>query len=123
MVVLSPASFLIYTISIASLLFLAALGAIGAKVGGANFFKATARVTFWGAFAMALTAGIGTRWWGPRSETAASAETNQLGGPPLMARTIAFHVEMASTSDLQIKTVDLMEAVAVCSELLWAEHQ
>jgi VIT1/CCC1 family predicted Fe2+/Mn2+ transporter len=59
MVVLSPASVLIYTVAIASLLFLALLGAIGAKAGGANVVKATARVTFWGAFAMALTAGIG----------------------------------------------------------------
>lgn len=44
----------------ASFGFLALLGAIGARVGGANVLRATtARVTFWGAFAMALTAGIG----------------------------------------------------------------
>jgi VIT1/CCC1 family predicted Fe2+/Mn2+ transporter len=43
----------------ASLLFLALLGAVGARVGGAPVWKATARVTFWGALAMALTAGIG----------------------------------------------------------------
>ena len=42
-----------------SLIFLALLGAIGAKAGGADVFIATTRVTFWGAFAMALTAGIG----------------------------------------------------------------
>ncbi|MEO5757687.1 MAG: VIT family protein, partial [Mesorhizobium sp.] len=30
-----------------------------AKAGGANVLKATVRVTFWGALAMALTAGIG----------------------------------------------------------------
>lgn len=59
MVLLSPASVLIYAVAIASLVFLALLGAIGAKAGGANVVKATARVTFWGAFAMALTAGIG----------------------------------------------------------------
>ena len=35
------------------------LGAVGAKVGGANVMKATARVTFWGALAMAATAGVG----------------------------------------------------------------
>jgi VIT1/CCC1 family predicted Fe2+/Mn2+ transporter len=35
------------------------LGAIGAKAGGADIVRATLRVTFWGAFAMALTAGIG----------------------------------------------------------------
>jgi VIT1/CCC1 family predicted Fe2+/Mn2+ transporter len=50
---------LIYTVATASLAFLALLGAIGAKVGGANVRRATTRVTFWGAFAMALTAGIG----------------------------------------------------------------
>jgi VIT1/CCC1 family predicted Fe2+/Mn2+ transporter len=59
MVLVSPASMLVPNVSIASLLFLALLGAIGAKAGGADVFKATLRVTFWGAFAMALTAGIG----------------------------------------------------------------
>lgn len=52
-------SHLVMLVSAASLLFLALLGAIGAKAGGANVLRATARVTFWGAFAMALTAGIG----------------------------------------------------------------
>lgn len=59
MVVVSPTGTLVYAVSIASLLFLALLGAIGAKAGGANLLKATVRVTFWGAAAMALTAGIG----------------------------------------------------------------
>ncbi|NML75716.1 VIT family protein [Rhizobium sp. S-51] len=59
MVVISPASTLVWTVSVASLLFLALLGAVGAKAGGANIARATLRVTFWGAFAMALTAGIG----------------------------------------------------------------
>lgn len=59
MVVLSPASVLVYSVASASLAFLALLGAIGAKAGGANVLRATTRVTFWGAFAMALTAGIG----------------------------------------------------------------
>ena len=59
MVLLSPTSLLVLTVSIASLFFLALLGAIGARAGGANVVKATARVTFWGALAMALTAGIG----------------------------------------------------------------
>ncbi|MCW1409355.1 VIT family protein [Rhizobium sp. 1AS11] len=59
MVVLSPASVLVYSVASASLAFLALLGAIGAKAGGANVSRATTRVTFWGAFAMALTAGIG----------------------------------------------------------------
>jgi VIT1/CCC1 family predicted Fe2+/Mn2+ transporter len=59
MVVVSPAALLVPIVSGASLGFLALLGAIGAKAGGANVLRATARVTFWGAFAMALTAGIG----------------------------------------------------------------
>lgn len=59
MVVVSPTHMLVYAVSIASLIFLALLGAIGAKAGGANVLKATARVTFWGAAAMALTASIG----------------------------------------------------------------
>lgn len=59
MVLVSPRSMLVFTVSIASLAFLALLGAIGARAGGANLWKATFRVTFWGALAMALTAGIG----------------------------------------------------------------
>ncbi len=59
MVVVSPAGALVPIVSAASLGFLALLGAIGASAGGANVLRATARVTFWGALAMALTAGIG----------------------------------------------------------------
>ena len=59
MVVVSPASMLVPLVSAASLGFLALLGAIGARAGGANVLRATGRVTFWGALAMALTAGIG----------------------------------------------------------------
>jgi VIT1/CCC1 family predicted Fe2+/Mn2+ transporter len=59
MVVISPTNTLVPIVSAASLGFLALLGAIGAKAGGANVLRATARVTFWGALAMALTAGIG----------------------------------------------------------------
>lgn len=59
MVVVSPANVLVPVVSAASLAFLALLGAVGARTGGANIIRATARVTFWGALAMALTAGIG----------------------------------------------------------------
>jgi vacuolar iron transporter family protein len=55
----SPRELLIPIVTIASLGFLALLGAVGAKAGGANIMKAATRVTFWGALAMALTAGIG----------------------------------------------------------------
>jgi vacuolar iron transporter family protein len=59
MVVVSPVNALVPLVFAASLGFLALLGAIGAITGGANVLRATARVTFWGALAMALTAGIG----------------------------------------------------------------
>ena len=59
MVVVSPVGILVPMVSAASLGFLALLGAIGAKAGGANVLRATTRVTFWGALAMALTASIG----------------------------------------------------------------
>ena len=59
MVVVSPAGALVPIVSAASLGFLALLGAIGARAGGADVLRATVRVTFWGALAMALTAGIG----------------------------------------------------------------
>ncbi|HKB59843.1 MAG TPA: VIT family protein [Gallionellaceae bacterium] len=58
-VVLVPAGALMWAVSAASLLFLALLGALAARTGGAPLLKATARVTFWGALAMALTAGVG----------------------------------------------------------------
>lgn len=60
MVVVTPAAYLTWAVSAASLLFLAVLGAVGAKAGGAPVGKAVARVTFWGALAMAATAGIGS---------------------------------------------------------------
>jgi VIT1/CCC1 family predicted Fe2+/Mn2+ transporter len=59
MVVVAPAGTLVPVVSAASLGFLALLGAIGARSGGANVLRATVRVTFWGALAIALTAGIG----------------------------------------------------------------
>lgn len=59
MVVVSPVNALVPIVSVASLAFLAVLGAVGARTGGSNVLRATLRVTFWGALAMALTAGIG----------------------------------------------------------------
>jgi VIT1/CCC1 family predicted Fe2+/Mn2+ transporter len=50
---------MIVTVSAASLLFLAMLGAVGARTGGAPVVRATVRVAFWGAAAMAVTALIG----------------------------------------------------------------
>lgn len=50
---------MIIAVSVASLIFLAVLGAVGAKTGNAPIGNATLRVAFWGAAAMAVTAGIG----------------------------------------------------------------
>jgi vacuolar iron transporter family protein len=58
-VILSPPQSLIMIVTIATLMFLAVLGALGATAGGANVLKATVRVTFWGAVAMAITASVG----------------------------------------------------------------
>ena len=56
---LAPPSVRIWSISIASLAFLAALGALAARTGGASVLTSAWRVTFWGALALAITAGIG----------------------------------------------------------------
>lgn len=58
-VLIAPHDVLSVAVTAASLVFLAALGAVGAKAGGAPVGKAVLRVTFWGAVAMAITAGIG----------------------------------------------------------------
>ena len=59
MVLIAPTDRLVPIVTVASLAFLALLGAIGAQAGGADPIKGMARVTFWGAIAMAATAGIG----------------------------------------------------------------
>lgn len=59
LVVVCPAYLLLPAVSVGSLAFLALLGVIGAKAGGAQVLKATFRVVFWGAIAMAITAAIG----------------------------------------------------------------
>lgn len=50
---------LVEAVAVATLVLLAVLGATGAYVGGANLWKGALRVLFWGALAMAVTAGIG----------------------------------------------------------------
>ena len=57
---IAPLDTLVWSVSVASLLFLALLGAVAAKTGGANVWKGALRVTFWGAVAMALTAAVGS---------------------------------------------------------------
>jgi VIT1/CCC1 family predicted Fe2+/Mn2+ transporter len=56
----APASALIAFVAASSIVFLAILGALAAKAGGAPIGPATIRVTFWGACAMGVTAGVGT---------------------------------------------------------------
>jgi vacuolar iron transporter family protein len=57
--VISPAAILIPLVSGSSLAFLALLGGLAARAGGAGVTIGALRVTFWGALAMAVTAGIG----------------------------------------------------------------
>ncbi len=56
---LAPDALLILVVSGTSLVFLALLGALAARAGGAGVAVGAMRVTFWGALAMALTAGVG----------------------------------------------------------------
>ena len=58
-VLVTPAGALIPVVTGTSILFLAVLGGFGAHAGGAPVTKAAVRVTFWGALAMGLTAGVG----------------------------------------------------------------
>ncbi|HEY2447186.1 MAG TPA: VIT family protein [Rhizomicrobium sp.] len=60
MATISPSTYLVPAVSVASLLFLALLGAVGAKTGGADVFIAMTRVSLWGALAFGVTAGIGS---------------------------------------------------------------
>lgn len=56
---LAPAGSIILAVAVGSLLFLAVLGALGGYAGRAGIGRGTIRVTAWGAFAMATTAGLG----------------------------------------------------------------
>lgn len=55
----APRSMMLWAVSGSSLLFLALLGSLAAKAGGAPVMRGAARVTLWGALAMAVTAGAG----------------------------------------------------------------
>ncbi|WP_295392423.1 VIT family protein [uncultured Thiodictyon sp.] len=59
---LTPMSYLIPLVAGTSLVFLAGLGAWAARAGGAGMAVGALRVTFWGALAMAVTAGVGALW-------------------------------------------------------------
>jgi VIT1/CCC1 family predicted Fe2+/Mn2+ transporter len=59
MVLVLPASALMLGLAASSLLFLTLLGLIAARAGGSPLLVSATRVTFWGALAMGLTAGVG----------------------------------------------------------------
>jgi VIT1/CCC1 family predicted Fe2+/Mn2+ transporter len=56
---LAPPALLLGLVSATSLLFLALLGGVAARAGGAGMAAGAWRVTFWGALAMGITAGVG----------------------------------------------------------------
>ncbi len=56
---LAPVPLVLPVVAVATLLALAVLGGIGARVGGATILRGSLRVTFWGAVAMAVTALVG----------------------------------------------------------------
>jgi VIT1/CCC1 family predicted Fe2+/Mn2+ transporter len=56
---LTPTAQMTTWISATSLIFLALLGALAARAGGASMWRGAGRVTLWGAAAMAITAGAG----------------------------------------------------------------
>ena len=58
-VLVVPETMLVTVVSVVSLFFLASLGVLAARAGGAPVMKSVMRITFWGAIAMALTAGVG----------------------------------------------------------------
>ena len=59
-VLVTPVSHLVPVVAGISLISLAVLGALAAHTGGASILKGAARITFWGAIAMAVTAGVGS---------------------------------------------------------------
>ncbi|SEQ06250.1 Predicted Fe2+/Mn2+ transporter, VIT1/CCC1 family [Solimonas aquatica] len=59
-IVLAPASGALIILCAMSLLFLAVLGAVAARIGGADLRRGALRVAFWGALAIASTAGVGS---------------------------------------------------------------
>lgn len=59
-VVIAPSTLTMPAVAGSSLIFLALLGCVAARAGGANMIVSAVRVTFWGTLAMALTAGVGS---------------------------------------------------------------
>jgi VIT1/CCC1 family predicted Fe2+/Mn2+ transporter len=61
---LAPAKGLLLWVFVTSLVFLAVLGGVAARTGGANVRVGSLRITFWGALAMAITTGVGMLFGG-----------------------------------------------------------
>jgi VIT1/CCC1 family predicted Fe2+/Mn2+ transporter len=59
LVLVSPEGWVVSSVAAGSVMFLAVLGAVGARVGGAGIIIPTLRVLFWGTTAMVITAGVG----------------------------------------------------------------
>jgi vacuolar iron transporter family protein len=57
--VLAPSAWLVGSVAASSMVFLAALGVLAARAGGAGVVRSAWRVTFWGALAMVVTAVVG----------------------------------------------------------------
>jgi len=57
---LVPPGVVLWAVPLASLAFLAALGAIGARTGGSKILTGVVHVTFWSALAMGITTGVGS---------------------------------------------------------------
>jgi VIT1/CCC1 family predicted Fe2+/Mn2+ transporter len=64
-VAVGPAASLVMVVSATSLAFLAVLGGLAARVGGGPVAMGALRVTFWGALAMGITAGVGALFGAP----------------------------------------------------------
>ena len=64
-VVVAPTGSLLAWVPVTALVFLALLGALAARTGGAGIWVGALRVTFWGALAMAITAGVGALFGAP----------------------------------------------------------
>lgn len=62
-VAVSPPQYVIAGLTVTAITFLAVLGGVAAQAGGAKLWPSVIRVTFWGALAMAVTAGVGA-WFG-----------------------------------------------------------
>ena len=71
-VLMSPVPLLLWSVFITSLVFLAILGGLAARTGGAPVRTGVIRITFWGALAMAITTGVGMLF-GVRPETPCQA--------------------------------------------------